>query len=104
MKSGDTYSRTFGTTIGSESLTTVFGMGTGVASRILSPENRREGGEALAARILVVEFDWDRVLFGGTEDGGSAELLAVLGDGIVRDPIADEGGMQVVKHLSVSIG
>ena len=30
IKSGDTYSRTFGTTIGSESLTTVFGMGTGV--------------------------------------------------------------------------
>ena len=26
MKSGDTYSRTFGTTIGSESLTTMFGM------------------------------------------------------------------------------
>lgn len=33
-KSGDTYSRTFGTTIGSESLTTVFGMGTGVTFRI----------------------------------------------------------------------
>ena len=31
MRSGDTYSRTLGTTIGSESLTTVFGMGTGVA-------------------------------------------------------------------------
>ena len=38
IKSGDTYSRTFGTTIGSESLTTVFGMGTGVAFRIWSPE------------------------------------------------------------------
>ena len=37
-KSGDTYSRTFGTTIGSESLTTVFGMGTGVAFQIWSPE------------------------------------------------------------------
>jgi hypothetical protein len=37
-KSGDTYSRTFGTTIGSESLTTVFGMGTGVTFRIWSPE------------------------------------------------------------------
>jgi hypothetical protein len=32
-KSGDTYSRAFGTTIGFESLTTVFGMGTGVAFR-----------------------------------------------------------------------
>jgi hypothetical protein len=30
IKSGNTYSRAFGTTIGSESLTTVFGMGTGV--------------------------------------------------------------------------
>ena len=37
-KSGDTYSRAFGTTIGSESLTTVFGMGTGVAFRKSSPE------------------------------------------------------------------
>ena len=37
-KSGDTYSRTFGTTIGSESLTTVFGMGTGVTFQIWSPE------------------------------------------------------------------
>ena len=42
IKSGNTYSRTFGTTIGSESLTTVFGMGTGVAFQIWSPE--RSGG------------------------------------------------------------
>ena len=34
MKSGDAYSRTFGTTIGPESLTTVFGMGTGVAFQV----------------------------------------------------------------------
>jgi hypothetical protein len=40
-KSGDTYSRTLGTTIGSESLTTVFGMGTGVAFQIWSPESSR---------------------------------------------------------------
>ena len=40
-KSGDTYSRTFGTTIGSESLTTVFGMGTGVTFQICSPEKSR---------------------------------------------------------------
>ena len=33
-KPGNTYSRTFGTTIGSGSLTTVFGMGTGVAFQI----------------------------------------------------------------------
>ena len=37
-RSGDTYSRTLGTTIGSESLTTVFGMGTGVAFPTWSPE------------------------------------------------------------------
>jgi hypothetical protein len=37
-KSGDTYSRTFGTTIGSESLTTVFGMETGVTFQIWPPE------------------------------------------------------------------
>ena len=37
-KTGDTYSRTFGTTIGSESLTAVFGMGTGVTFQICSPE------------------------------------------------------------------
>ena len=40
-KSGNTYSRTFGTTIGSESLTTVFGMGTGVTFQIWSPERDR---------------------------------------------------------------
>ena len=40
-RSGDTYSRAFGTTIGSESLTTVFGMGTGVAFPIWSPERSR---------------------------------------------------------------
>ena len=36
--SGDTYSRACGTTIGSGSLTTVFGMGTGVTFQIWSPE------------------------------------------------------------------
>ena len=37
-KSGDTYFRTFGTIIGSKSLTSVFDMGTGVAFWIWSPE------------------------------------------------------------------
>ena len=37
--SGDTYSRALGTTIGSGSLTTVFGMGTGVTFQIWSPES-----------------------------------------------------------------
>jgi hypothetical protein len=44
-KSGDTYSRAFGTTIGFESLTTVFGMGTGVAFRKRSPERSAATGE-----------------------------------------------------------
>ena len=35
---GNTYFHAFGTIIGSESLTTVFGMGTGVAFPIWSPE------------------------------------------------------------------
>ena len=49
--SGDTYSRAFGTTIGSGSLTTVFGMGTGVTFQIWSPEiscrHRRAATEIL---------------------------------------------------------
>ena len=40
-KSGNTYFRTFGTIIGSECLTTVFGMGTGVTTTISSPEKER---------------------------------------------------------------
>jgi hypothetical protein len=54
MKSGDTYSRTFGATIGSESLTTVFGMGTGVTFQICSPEKDQPGGKARLAIGLVV--------------------------------------------------
>ena len=37
-KSGDTYFRTCSTIIGPESLTTVFGMGTGVTFQVCSPE------------------------------------------------------------------
>ena len=40
-KSGDTYFRTCSTIIGSECLTTVFGMGTGVTTPICSPEGAR---------------------------------------------------------------
>ncbi len=43
-KSGDTYFRTCGTIIGSESLTTVFGMGTGVTFQIWSPEEVPRAG------------------------------------------------------------
>ena len=38
IKPGDTYFHAFGTIIGSKSLTTVFGMGTGVTFPIWSPE------------------------------------------------------------------
>ena len=50
--SGDTYSRACGTTIGSGSLTTVFGMGTGVTFQIWSPEmrSRRLGGAVIGGR------------------------------------------------------
>ena len=48
-KTGDTYFRTFGTIIGSESLTAVFGMGTGVAFPICSPEEA--GGPGRARRL-----------------------------------------------------
>jgi hypothetical protein len=41
---GDTYFRVCCTIIGSASLTTVFGMGTGVALRIWSPGNTAAGG------------------------------------------------------------
>lgn len=43
---GDTYFHAFGTIIGSESLTTVFGMGTGVTFPILSPGRSAWGVEA----------------------------------------------------------
>ena len=39
-KPGDTYFRSFSTIIGSESLTSVFGMGTGGSFRISSPDTR----------------------------------------------------------------
>ena len=43
---GDTYFRTCSTIIGSESLTTVFGMVTGVTFQICSPEKSTGGGKA----------------------------------------------------------
>ena len=48
--SGNTYSRACGTTIGSGSLTTVFGMGTGVTFQICSPEIRVFTGAGMARR------------------------------------------------------
>ena len=53
-KTGDTYFRAFGTIIGSESLTTVFGMGTGVTFPISSPEETRGAIKPPRACWLVV--------------------------------------------------
>lgn len=54
MKAGDTYSHAFGTTIGSGSLTTVFGMGTGVAFQKWSPASSNVGFEVRS--LLVFDF------------------------------------------------
>ena len=51
IEAGDTYSHAFGTTIGPGSLTTVFGMGTGVAFQEWSPASSSVG---LANRSLLV--------------------------------------------------
>ena len=70
MESGDTYSRTLGTTIGSESLTTVFGMGTGVAFPTWSPERSERRGRAPSAwwlwlkRLSAVSFQLSAVKTG----------------------------------------
>ena len=56
---GKTYFHAFGTIIGSESLTTVFGMGTGVAFPIWSPGRDATGGQAAARRWLL--RGWHRV-------------------------------------------
>ena len=82
-ESGNTYSRTCSTTIGSESLTAVFGMGTGVTFQIWSPE-RAAGGlsPATAADCLVV--------FLRAIDSASALCL--------------ERSIHVAKHSSVSTG
>jgi hypothetical protein len=53
-KSGNTYFRTFGTIIGSESLSTVFGMGTGVTFPIWLPEETWEAMKPPHAFGLVV--------------------------------------------------
>ncbi len=53
-KTGDTYFRAFGTIIGSESLTTVFGMGTGVTFPISSPEETRGAIKPPRACWLVI--------------------------------------------------
>ncbi len=67
IKSGDTYSRTLGTTIGSESLTTVFGMGTGVAFPTWSPE--RSGGPGEGPSRLGC---WLKRLLGALDTCGQA--------------------------------
>jgi hypothetical protein len=85
LKSGDTYSRTFGTTIGSESLTTVFGMGTGVAFQIWSPE--RGGGRVFrrpAAMVVVVQVAWGQGWAGHPGPLGLWGALDTCGQAFVR--------------------
>ena len=53
-KPGDTYFHAFGTIIGSQCLTTVFGMGTGVSTAIWSPGKDASGGKAGRARLYWV--------------------------------------------------
>jgi hypothetical protein len=53
LKTGNTYFRTFGTIIGSESLTTVFEMGTGMTFQIWSPERPRQ-----PIRLPEPKVDW----------------------------------------------
>jgi len=74
--SGDTYSRACGTTIGSGSLTTVFGMGTGVTFQIWSPEN-----------VVVIGVR-------------SRQHVQALPEG----KLARKQSIRVVKHSSVSTG
>ena len=60
-KSGDTYFRTCGTIIGSESLTAVFEKGTGGSFRICSPENGPAGIFHPAEPVLVdffIQHSW----------------------------------------------
>jgi hypothetical protein len=102
MKSGNTYSRALGTTIGSESLTTVFGMGTGVAFPKSSPERSRRRRSR-------------RRLLGGCALSGSGQASLSMGrepaDGrtaIARLPSLvcsyEERWIHVAKHSPVSIG
>jgi hypothetical protein len=78
-KSGDTYSRAFGTTIGPESLTAVFEMGTGVTFRICSPERNRRRGKASAGSYT-----------NGCGNWRSFGLERVLSQSTWRDFIAKE--------------
>jgi hypothetical protein len=51
---GDTYFHAFGTIIGSQCLTAVFGMGTGVSTAIWSPGKDASGGKTACATQKVV--------------------------------------------------
>ena len=89
LSNGDTYFRTFGTIIGSESLTTVFGMETGVTFQIWSPEEvhgtDRGPGMHLGGRLARV-----------------ATLRSSLGP---KNASSDrERWIYVAKHSSVSTG
>ena len=95
--SGDTYSRALGTTIGSGSLTTVFGMGTGVTFQIWSPErsSRRIRGEGSCCRVRGEgRGNWHDV-------SRYRERHSVC---CFPGPKPVEHWIRVVKHSSVSTG
>ena len=98
-KSGDTYSRAFGTTIGSESLTTVFGMGTGVTFQICSPESSRRR-QVDARRLKKAGF---------CKSGRAVFFQVALGDQILscdtpHQKLDRERWIYVAKRSSVSTG
>ena len=48
--------RARGTIMGPTGLTAVFGMGTGVAPPVWSPESRRDGGQAVRGEAIAVSW------------------------------------------------
>ncbi len=97
MNPGDTYSRTFGTTIGSESLTTVFGMGTGVAFQIWSPERDLSS----RSRLGRPRYRWNWAEGSEPEGTGSPRHVRLWPK---SQSVQQERWIHVAKHSPVSTG
>ena len=89
IKTGDTYFRAFGTIIGSESLTTVFGMGTGVTFPIWSPEETRRAVKPDRACLIVV--------FDGTCAGASGHADNYVSKRLIRVRVLNTSGQAFVR-------
>ena len=104
--SGNTYSRAFGTTIGSGSLTTVFGMGTGVTFQIWSPDSSGALGREAEAHPEHPPFLSEGLVIAPQ----GVVLVVVVGTLAVRSPASTGDSMigkrsiRVVKRSSVSTG